>query len=80
MSVATIQIQLDNKTAQAYQSTPKDRRERLQKLIGVMLQEFTETTPHSLLLLMDDMSREAKATGLTPEILGTFATEFGEVA
>jgi hypothetical protein len=69
MSVATIQIQLDNKTAQAYQSTPEDRRERLQKLISVMLREFTETTPHSLLLLMDDMSREAKARGLTPEIL-----------
>jgi hypothetical protein len=69
MSAATIQIQLDNKTAQAYQAAPEDRRERVQKLISVVLQEFTETTPHSLLSLMDEMSREAKTKGLTPEIL-----------
>lgn len=69
MGVATIRIQLDNKIARAYESTSSEQRERLQQLIGFMLQEFAESTPQSLLSLMDDMSQEAAAHGLTPEIL-----------
>ncbi|MBK6711954.1 MAG: hypothetical protein IPG51_16715 [Chloroflexi bacterium] len=69
MGVATIRIQLDNKIARAYESTSSEQRERLQQLIGFMLQEFAESTPQSLLSLMDDMSQEAAARGLTPEIL-----------
>ncbi|MCA9872069.1 MAG: hypothetical protein H6659_04815 [Ardenticatenaceae bacterium] len=69
MGVATIRIQLDNKTARAYESSSQEQRERLQQLIGFMLQEFAESTPQSLLSLMDDMSQEAAAHGLTPEIL-----------
>ena len=69
MGVATIRIKLDNKTARAYESSSQEQRERLQQLIGFMLQEFAESTPQSLLSLMDDMSQEAAAHGLTPEIL-----------
>jgi hypothetical protein len=69
MGVATIRIQLDNKIARAYESTSSEQRERLQQLIGFMLQEFAESTPQSLLSLMDDISQEAAAHGLTPEIL-----------
>ncbi len=69
MGIATIRIQLDNKTARAYESSSQEQRERLQQLIGFMLQEFAESTPQSLLSLMDDISQEAAARGLTPEIL-----------
>ena len=69
MSVATIQIQVDDNIIKAYETAPEARRQRLQALIGTMLQDFAETTPQSLLSLMDDMSREAKANGLTPDIL-----------
>jgi hypothetical protein len=69
MGVATIRIQLDNKIVRAYESTSSEQRERLQQLIGFMLQEFATSTPQSLLSLIDDMSQEAAASGLTPEIL-----------
>lgn len=69
MSVATIQIQVDDKIVKAYETAPEARRQQLQALIGTMLQDFAETTPQSLLSLMDDMGREAKANGLTPDIL-----------
>jgi hypothetical protein len=69
MSVATIQVQVDDNIVKAYETAPEERRQQLQALFGTLLQDFAETTPRSLLSLMDDMSREAKARGLTPDIL-----------
>ncbi len=71
MAVATINIQVDDRAAQLYQSTPEDKRVRLRKLIGYLVEEFAESTPQTLLSLMDEMSREAEAKGLTPEILAS---------
>lgn len=69
MTVATIQIQLDDRAAQLYEVVPETKRRRLRQLIGFMVQEFTESTPQSLLTLMDEMSQEAAANGLTQEVL-----------
>ncbi|MCB0123155.1 MAG: hypothetical protein KDE58_12960 [Caldilineaceae bacterium] len=69
MGVATITIQVDDQAAQVYESTSEDKRVRLRRLISFLVQEFAESTPESLLTLMDGMSREAEAKGLTPEIL-----------
>jgi hypothetical protein len=69
MTTVTLNIQLDDKVKQAYQATSEERRASLQKLIARMLQEFAESRPESLLTIMDEMSREAQAKGLTPEIL-----------
>jgi len=75
MPVASINIQLDDKSAQLYETTSEEKREQLRKLISFMVREFAESTPHSLLSLMDEMSREAEAKGLTPEILGTILSD-----
>jgi hypothetical protein len=69
MSTATIDIQLDSDIVKAYYALPTDRQERLKRLLSFMLQEFVESTPQSLLSLMDEMSREAAANGLTEEVL-----------
>jgi hypothetical protein len=69
MSTATIDIQLDSDIVEAYYALPTDRQERLKRLLSFMLQEFVESTPQSLLSLMDEMSREAAANGLTEEVL-----------
>lgn len=69
MTIVTLNIQLDDKVKQAYQSQPAERRERLQKLVARMLQEFAESSPESLLAIMDEISQEAQANKLTPEIL-----------
>ena len=69
MTLATITVQLDDRAAQLYQLTPERKRIQLRKLIGFLVQEFAESTPESLLTLMDEMSSEAEAKGLAPEIL-----------
>lgn len=69
MGTATIDIQLDNDVVEAYYALSTDRQERLKRLFSFTLQEFVESTPESLLSLMDEMSREAAANGLTEEIL-----------
>lgn len=69
MSVTTISIPLDDKAAEAYRLTPFEKREWLEMLVSLLVQEFTTYSPQSLLALMDEMSREAYANGLTPQQL-----------
>lgn len=69
MTIATIRVPLDERTALALQTTPSEKQELLRQLIGYLVQQFVESTPDSLFALMDDMSRSARAKGLTPEIL-----------
>jgi hypothetical protein len=71
MSVATISIPLDNRIVQAYNRAPRERQERLQKLIAVMVEQFADSSPQSLFTLMDEMSDEAARKGLTEEILAS---------
>lgn len=69
MTTATISVPIDDKSAQFFQAAPPDKREQLQQLISYMVQQFAESTPESLFVLMDQMSEEARINGLTPEIL-----------
>jgi len=69
MSITTISIPLDELAAEAYAHAPTERREWLHMLINLLVQEFANYSPQSLLALMDDISQEAKLNGLTPEIL-----------
>jgi len=55
--------------AQILQDTPTDKCEQLQRPIGYLVQQFTKSAPESLFALMDEMGREARSKGLTPEIL-----------
>ena len=69
MAFATISIQLNDRAAQLYEVAPEEKQQSLQQLISYLVQEFAESTPQSLLLLMNEMSREAESKGLTPKIL-----------
>lgn len=69
MTIATLRVPLDDRTAQALQTTSPEKQALLHQMIGYLVQQFVESTPESLFALMDDMSREAAANGLTPEIL-----------
>ncbi len=75
MNETAINIQLDEKTAEAYQRVSADKREQLRMLIGLFVQEFAQYSPQSLLKMMDEMSREAQANGLTPEILDSLLSD-----
>lgn len=69
MTVANIQVHLQDDVAEAYNATSEQRRTGLSRLLGFLIQEFVESTPESLLSLMDEMSQEAETNGLTDEVL-----------
>ena len=69
MTTATLSVPLDDRTAQALKLAPPGRREQLQMLISHLVRQYAESTPESLISLMDEIGREAQANGLTPEIL-----------
>ena len=66
MTIATIRIQVDDTAAQAFEAAPVEKREQLRHLIGYLIAHFAQSTPASLLALMDEMSQEAAGRGLTP--------------
>lgn len=69
MTTETISIEVDPATAQAYRESDQQRRAKLAILIRWRLKEFLERDDRTLEEIMRDMSREAQARGLTPEIL-----------
>jgi hypothetical protein len=71
METATISLQLDPDTAQAYQSKSDKERRQLQLLLNLRLRELTAQPSRPLTVIMDDIGREAEARGMTPEILQT---------
>lgn len=66
MTIATIEIEVDDSAAQAFAATPVEKREQLRHLIAYLIEHFAQSTPATLLFLMDEMSKEAQDRGLTP--------------
>lgn len=69
MSVTTMSIPLEGKAAEVYRLVPLEKREWLEMLVNLVVREFAQYSPQSLLALMNEMSREAQANGLTAERL-----------
>ena len=68
MTTEEITIRVDRAAALAFKSASAEERRKLEVILSIRLQEaFYPDT--SLQEVMDDMSREAQARGLTPEIL-----------
>ena len=65
----TIQIPLDPELAQVYNRASSEDQHKLQTLVSLWLRKIDSSTPDSLSRLMDEISDEAAARGLTPEIL-----------
>ena len=70
MTVATINIQLDDAAAQIYTTASEEDRKKIQLLLSFWLREF-DLPSISLAELMDEVSEKAQQRGLTPEILET---------
>ncbi len=69
MSGTTITIPIDTDTAEKYNSASEVECRKTQLLLRVMLQNPTLASQASLQQLMNDMSAEAQARGLTAAIL-----------
>lgn len=70
MTVATINIQLDDDAAQIYTTASEEDRKKIQLLLSFWLREF-DLPSIPLTDLMDEISEKAQQRGLTPEILAT---------
>ena len=68
MAVATIEIEVEERAAQVYNSASPDSQEKLRALLSVWLIEFAEATP-DLGEVMDKISDSAAAQGMTSDLL-----------
>lgn len=68
-------IKVSPNIAQAYQKATEQKKASLSTLISIFLREEGENNIDFLGKLMDDISDQAIARGLTPEILETILNE-----
>ena len=67
--MANITLDVDDKTAEYFESASELQRRKLNLLLKLRLHELIDRPRRSLEEIMDDMSDQAEANGLTPEIL-----------
>jgi hypothetical protein len=67
--MTTIAIEVDDDTAKAYKAASAEQQRKVQLLLNLRLKEIVAGPKKSLEQVMDEMSAEAQARGLTPEIL-----------
>jgi hypothetical protein len=66
--MVTVNISLDNETAEIYKKAPLADKKKMKLLLGLWLREFGKPSiSHEK--LMDEISHKAQERGLTPEIL-----------
>ena len=75
MTTATISIQVDAESARAFESASPDERRKLQLLLNLRLKELTMGPGRPLREIMHEISAQAEARGLTPEILEKLLNE-----
>lgn len=63
-----ISIPVDFETAMTFNNLPLEEKNKLEIFLGLQLESVLKSR-QSLLEIMDEISKEAKAKGLTPEIL-----------
>ena len=69
METTPITIEVDAAAAKVYAAATPEEQWKMQVLLSLRLRDLTIKPRRSLREVMDDMSREAQANGLTPEIL-----------
>ena len=74
MALATIEIELEEEVAQIYQMASPQHKEKIQLLLNLWLREF-ELGTHSLSQIMDEISENAAARGMTPELLDSLLAD-----
>lgn len=71
----TITLKLESEAARFYKDAPASDQEKLQALIGSWLTIYADENVDSLKKIMVKMSRDAKAQGLTPDILDSLLAD-----
>lgn len=73
--VEEITMQIDSEAAKAFKSAAPELQQKIQILFSAWLKEVTSSDQTSLKRLMDKISENAQAKGVTPEILETILSE-----
>lgn len=74
MASRAITIRVDPEAAQAYETASLEEKRKLDALLSLKLTEVTKAE-RPLEDIMQDISRNAQARGLTPEVLHTLLDE-----
>jgi ferritin-like protein len=69
--MAIISIEVDSDTAKAFAEAAEEERRKLELLLALRLRELTSGPIRPLREIMDNIGANAKARGLTPELLGS---------
>ena len=69
MATSTVKIPLDNDLARIYNTASAENRRKIQLLLELGLREIAGSNHAPLAKLMDTISDNAQARGLTPELL-----------
>jgi len=75
MKTENITIAVDSDTAKAYRETSPEMRRKIDAVLSLEIDETVRADQASLQEIMRQMSQEAKANGLTPEILQSILDE-----
>lgn len=69
MAIEKITIPVDAQAARAYNAAPPEDRKKMQALMALWLRDLVAAEPGTLKQIMDEVSRKARARGLTPDLL-----------
>ena len=75
MARETVTIQLDSETAKAYRSAPAGDQRKMQALLRLWLKDLAAADSSTLKEIMSDLSKKARARGLTSERLEALLKE-----
>lgn len=74
-SMTRISIEVSPEAAELYQAAPPEEKERVRALVDLLIRKPVNNDLEFLRKLMDEISDEAEARGLTPEILESLLNE-----
>lgn len=69
MPAETITIPLDPEVAKAYKAAAPEDQKKIQALLSLWMRDLAKADSSDLKRLMNEVSRKARAQGLTPEVL-----------
>jgi len=74
-NISKISIEVSPEAAEVYQSASPEEQERVRVLVDLLIRKPVNSDIDFLRKLMDEISDEAEARGLTPEILESLLNE-----
>ncbi len=75
MLTETIALEVESDVARFYNDAPQNDKQKLQALFGNWLKHYAEADVDSLKRTMDEIARNAKSRGMTPDILDSLLAD-----